>query len=111
MAEISISYVRADASFVSELARYLINAGHTVLSDYDDIRTPDNFIDHVRLRLRHVDCCLIILSKSSVPKLSADANPEGFLMAEIAEAVGYARARGKPLILPILIDEVPIPSV
>lgn len=99
MANIFISYSRADRDYASELAGKLREHDQTVYFDLD-LSAGDNWRKQLSDKLSNSDVFIIVLSK-----ISASA---AYPMAEVGRALGIAE-RGNMLILPIAIDDVDIP--
>ena len=101
MAKIFLSYSRKDEGFAREFAKRLADAGHDILSDIDTLLPGQNWRDTLSKSLRDADVYIILLSKFSTHS--------GFVMSELGAARAYVGEIGRPRIIPIVIDDIPLP--
>lgn len=101
MSKIFISYGRPDAEFVRQLAEKLIIAGHEIFYDETVLVPGIDWRQSLSDGLKSADAFIVLLSESS---LSSQ-----FVLMEIGTARAYASEIGKPIIIPIAIDEIKIP--
>src|SRR2546430_13496627 len=101
MAKIFISYVPHDREFVTALANGLRQAGHTIFAFLEDLAPGQRWREAIAGRLADADAVLVIISEASAHSQ--------WMMAEMGMVFGYASQRGRPLIIPIVIDQSRLP--
>lgn len=101
MARIFLSYAKLDEPFVAELANRLTKAGHDPVFSGGTLTAGQPWRTTLTDQLRDADCVLIVLSQRS-------AESE-WVMTEVGAALGYFHERGRPFVLPLVIDDIPIP--
>ena len=101
MATIFISYTTADEEFVRKLASRLEEVGHTPIFSGGSLTAGQPWQVSLSQELREADCVVIVLSKAS--------NESRWVMTEIGAALGYYQQRGRPLIIPLVIDDIDLP--
>jgi len=102
MPSIFISYATADQAFVRELAIHLEAAGNVVFFSGASLLAGQPWQASLSSSLREADAVLIVVS--------AESSESRWIMTEIGAALGYFQERGRPLVLPLVIDEVPLPQ-
>jgi hypothetical protein len=100
MASISISYAKADEGFARALAAALEKNGHCV-SFLGTLLIGQRWQDALSTFLREADAVIFVVSKASID--------DRWLLAEVGTALGYFQERGRPQVLPLVIDDVPLP--
>ncbi len=101
MAKIFISHTRRDQSFVDELAKGLQEAHHEVANNYDvEAGQPLNKV--LGERLRNSSVVVAVISENSTSS--------HYVLSEIGAAKAYSEHEGRLLLLPVILDGIPIPS-
>jgi hypothetical protein len=101
MSRIYISYASADLDFVQQLAASLESNGHEVLNSGGSLQIGQLLQEAISTSLKESDAVIIVVSNASIRSR--------LVMAEFGAALGYFQERGYPSILPIVIDDVPLP--
>jgi hypothetical protein len=101
MAKIYISYQRDDQSFAMELAQRLKAAGHTLTYDVEALSAGTDWRTTLDQGLRTSEVFIVVVSQST-PRSQ-------YLLAEVGAARAYSLESGRMLIVPIIIDDTPIP--
>ncbi|WP_391117755.1 toll/interleukin-1 receptor domain-containing protein [Psychrobacillus sp. L3] len=101
MAQIQFTFAYEDTRIAQSLAGLLKDNGHKVFLPTEDILPEKVLADEISLRLKSVDFFVIIISKHS--------QNSNWVNAEASKAIGYYRERKKPIIIPILFDDVNLP--
>ena len=101
MATIFVSYSHADEPFVRDLTKLLEEVGHSVVSAGAALTPGEMWQEVLGNLLRDADAVVIILSQASVQSQ--------WLISEIGAALGYWKERGKPIILPVVLDNAELP--
>lgn len=101
MAKIYLSYSHKDADFARLLTAKLRTGGHEVLVDTDALAPGQNWRAILSEALKDAEAFVALLSEAS---LSSQ-----YTMVEIGSARAYSSQIGKPIVIPVLIDDVPIP--
>ncbi len=101
MAKIFLSYSSKDADFARLLAEKLKTGGHEVAADFDLLTPGQNWRSVLSGGLKEADALVALVSQAS---LSSQ-----FTLMEIGSARAYSSEIGKPLVIPVLIDDTPIP--
>jgi hypothetical protein len=91
-----VSYSRVDSDFVARLRTDLSGRGLAAWRDVDDIPAAAAWDSEIEAALQRCSHILLVVSSTSM----ASAN--------VADEVGYARDRKKPII-PLLLDDTPLP--
>jgi hypothetical protein len=102
MANVYIAYQMNDSDYVRKLARLLEQRGHNVFFSGGDLRPGQMWEAELSDALRSADALLAIVSTSS--------SESKWLFTETGAALGYFRERGRPLVIPVLIEDVDIPA-
>lgn len=102
MATVFLSFSNQDRSFAQPLRHALTSLGYSVWSFDEQIVPGDRWQDAILDRLKDVDAVAVIFSKSSASS--------GWIHHELGAAVAYARERGRPLIIPIVLGDVQLPA-
>jgi hypothetical protein len=102
MATIFLSFANQDRAFAEPFRRALNVLGHRVWS-FDEQLTPgDKWQDAIIRKLREVDAVAVIFSDTS--------STSTWIHHELGAAMAYARERGRPTIVPIVIGNVELPA-
>jgi len=101
MAKIYLSYSRKDGDFARLLSARLQSAGHEVVIDTDTLMPGEDWRSLLSEGLKSADAFVVLLSASS---LSSQ-----YTLMEVGSARAYASEIGKPIVIPIMIDDVEIP--
>jgi TIR domain. len=91
-----ISYSRTDSDFVVKLRRDLQKVDITTWRDVDDISAGASWDNDIEKAIQGCSHVLLVVSRAAMES------------ANVADEVGYARDRKKPII-PILLDDAPLP--
>ncbi|HEY8358305.1 MAG TPA: toll/interleukin-1 receptor domain-containing protein [Ramlibacter sp.] len=101
MAKIFLSFANADRAFAEALRRQIGVLGHEVWS-FDEQLTPgERWQDTIISRLKEVDAVVVIFSEASAHST--------WIHHELGAAVAYAKERGRPLIVPVVLGDVSLP--
>jgi hypothetical protein len=101
MSRVFVSYAAADEDFVNRLVERLKESGHTVYFSGGSLQIGQKWQDSLSSWLREADAIVIVISEAS--------SGSRWLMTELGAALGYFQERGQPVILPVVIDESPLP--
>ncbi|MDE5457965.1 TIR domain-containing protein [Bradyrhizobium sp. CSA112] len=101
MAYIFLSHSHADKPFARKLAADLRNAGHSVWIDEAEINIGDSLIGKIRSGLDQVDFVCAILSQASIKSAWVEKELEIASNREIDER--------RVVVLPLLVEDVPLP--
>jgi hypothetical protein len=101
MSKVFISYATHDQEFVRGLAGRLEESGHAVVFSGGSLQVGQNWRDSLSTSLREADAIVVVISKASLESR--------WMMTELGAALGYFQERGQPAILPVVIDESPLP--
>ncbi|MCW0396990.1 MULTISPECIES: toll/interleukin-1 receptor domain-containing protein [Xanthomonas] len=102
MATVFLSFVNQDRAFAGPLRRALTELGHQVLSFDEQIAPGDRWQDTIIARLKDVDAVVVVVSEASAKST--------WISHELGAAVAYARERGRPVIIPVVIGNVELPA-
>lgn len=102
MSSIFLSHTKIDKPFVRKLANDLRANGHTVWIDEAEINIGDSLIGKIRDGLDSVDYVAVVLSKASIESTWVQKELEIASNREIKEK--------KKVVLPIKIEDVPLPG-
>jgi hypothetical protein len=102
MATIQFSFVYQDTEFVNAIGEYLRKEGHNLFIPTEDLLPGKVLLDEISFRLKSADFFIAIFSNHSKNKK--------FVNAETSQAIGYYKERSKPVIIPIVLDDEPIPE-
>ncbi|MED3965062.1 toll/interleukin-1 receptor domain-containing protein [Niallia taxi] len=102
MANIQFTFSRNDLDLVRFLKEGLETYGHKTILATDDVLPGKVFKNEMLFRLKSADFLIVVLSKNSVDSQN--------VILETSTAMGYYYERNKPFILPILLDDIPIPN-
>ncbi|WP_437623826.1 toll/interleukin-1 receptor domain-containing protein [Sorangium sp. So ce1151] len=102
MSRIYISYSHHDSKYVEKLAAALSDLGQTPFYAEDSIAPGEKFHTVLSQNLREADVVAFILSKNSIESR--------YTMTEMGAALGYFEERGRPAVIPVLIDDSQIPA-
>jgi len=102
MATIYISCVHADAEFADALKQLLVDFGHTPwsFSDqfYKNLSPGKHWQDAVDDQIQRVDAVVSVVSSASLHNKRCSY--------ELEAVLGYAKKKGKPFILPVMLGDV-----
>src|SRR5690348_15020216 len=101
MAKIYLSYSHHDSDFARLLVEKLRSGGHIIVVDVDALTPGQDWRSVLSEGLKSADAFLVLLSKASLASQYA--------LMEVGTARAYSSQIGKPLIIPIIIDDIPIP--
>lgn len=101
MAKIYISYQRDDQAFAMDLAQRLKAAGHELTFDVEALSPGTEWRSTLDQGLRSSEVFIVVVSKST-PRSQ-------YVLAEIGAARAYSLESGRMMIVPIIIDDVPVP--
>lgn len=102
MANVFLSFSSRDLNFAESLRRNLNELGHTTWA-FDEQLTPGElWQDVIMSRLKEVDALVVILSEAS--------SKSAWIHHELGVAVAYAKERGRPLIIPVVLGNVDLPA-
>ena len=101
MAKIYISYQRNDLQFVNQLANKLKIDGHTLSYDVDELSPGSDWRTALNTGLKNSEVFIVVISEST--------ERSQYVLTEVGAARAYAQESGRMLIIPIIIDDIPIP--
>lgn len=102
MARIFISYASPDRPFAEQLAQGLAKRGHEPFFDSAVLRPGQAWQDILAKGLRDADAVLLLVSQAS--------SASSWVFMEAGAAFEYWRQRGRPLVLPVILDNANIPG-
>jgi len=103
MSKIYISYNSKDREFVVQAAERLKDHGHHIIVDVDSLSPGQSWRQTLSEGLKSSDVFVVFLSENS---LSSQ-----FVLSEIGAARAYSDESDRMLLIPILIDNIQIPTV
>lgn len=102
MATVFLSFANQDRDFAQTLRRHLNVHGHEVWS-FDEQLTPgERWQEAIISRLKEVDAVIVVMSQASAKST--------WIHHELGAAVAYARERGRPIIIPVVLGDVDLPA-
>ncbi len=101
MARIYISYQHEDREFVVALAEQLRTAGHTLAYDIDTLSAGVDWRSTLDKALKTSEVFIVVISQT--------ASKSQYISSEIGAARAYSQESGRMLIVPLVIDPVPLP--
>jgi len=101
MAKIYISYQREDQVFATELAGRLKATGHSLTYDVDALSAGTDWRATLDQGLHSSEIFVVIVSKSTLHSQT--------VLSEVGTARAYSRESGRMLMVPIILDDAPIP--
>lgn len=101
MAKIYISYQRDDQPFVIELANRLKSAGHTLSYDVDELTPGADWRTALDTGLKTSEVFVVVLSANTLKSQ--------YVLTEVGAARAYALESNRMLLVPIVIDNAPLP--
>jgi len=101
MARIYLSYSRRDGDFARLLVEQLKAAGHDISVDFDDLAAGQDWRGVLSKGLKEADAFVVLLSEASLASQ--------YTLMELGTARSYSAEIGRPVIIPVLIDDIPIP--
>lgn len=101
MAKIYVSYSRKDGDFTRTLVERLKQEGHEVVVDDDVLAPGRDWRATLDQGLKSADAFVVLLS--------VNTPTSAYTMMEVGAARAFAGATGRPLVMPIAIDEISIP--
>jgi hypothetical protein len=102
MSRIFLSYSRHDKDLVLSVSRELRTLGHEITVDVDSVQPGQDWRKVLAIGLRDSEVYVVFLSQSSL------ASPS--VLSEIGAARAYSEQSDRMLLIPVLIEEIPIPS-
>lgn len=102
MAKVYISYHNSDQPYVRELANELMTYGHDVFFSGEAIQPGQDWESVLSDALRNADALLAIVSPTAMESK--------WLFTETGTAMAYFRERGRPLVVPVILENASIPS-
>lgn len=102
MANIFFSYSSKDKELADEIARKLTDPNIKIFMDQFNLQAGDNWKIVLSDHLKNADILISILTENSIKST--------WVSSEMSAAFGYFRESGKPKILPIYFDNVPLPE-
>lgn len=110
MANIFISYSKPDFEFAETLRNRLQSVGHTAFFSGSDLSVGERWRSSIEGQLRNADAVVVLISEQA----AIGDRPGGlshWLVQEVSYTLGMWRESGRPIVLPILLDDIDIPSV
>jgi hypothetical protein len=101
MAKIYLSYSHRDAEFARQVTERLRTGGHEIILDVDALAPGQSWRTILAEGLQSADAFIVLLSENSLASQ--------FTLMEVGTARAYSAQTGKPLVIPIIIDDIPIP--
>lgn len=98
-----ISYSKKDGAFALPLRDHLEKCGCRTWIDVHDLRPGDSAIDSIAAEIRRADYFLVVLSANS-----ADSP---WCQMELSQGMHLKVDEGSPIVLPVRIDDTPVPDV
>ncbi|MEK4039419.1 toll/interleukin-1 receptor domain-containing protein [Paenibacillus sp. FSL F4-0122] len=102
MTNIFLSYSNKDKDLASEFANKLRDFNVDIFVDALSLKIGDNWSDVLSNGLKNADAVVVLITENSIQSNN--------VLSEIYASLGYMKERGKPRILPIIFDDVPIPE-
>jgi TIR domain len=102
MSRIFLSYSRFDKQQVLAVSDELRNLGHEITVDVDSVQPGQDWRKVLANGLRDSEVYVVFISKSSL------ASPS--VLSEIGAARAYSEQSDRMLLVPVLIEDIPIPS-
>jgi hypothetical protein len=102
MARIFVSFATQDTQSATDLSSELLALGHEVFRVDEGLTAGQQLEDTIGREVRAADALLVLVSQTSARS--------AWVMHEAGMAIGYAREKGRPLLLPVLLDQVEIPG-
>lgn len=102
MAQIFISYAREDENYANRLTHHLEELGHSTWKFDEGISPGQKWQDVIFDKLKSVDALVLILSEAT--------SRSSWVNHEFGAALAYSRERGKPIIIPVVLDLATAPS-
>lgn len=102
MSRIYISYSHKDSEYVRRLARAIRDLGHEPFYSEESLTPGQPYQSTLSKNLREADGIIFVLSANSLESR--------YVTTEMGAALGYFEERGRPLLLPVVIDGSPLPT-
>jgi hypothetical protein len=96
-----ISYAHADMNLVDALVSELTKAGVRVRRDSDELRTGDSLIERISHIISEIDFVVAVVSPSSVKS--------SWCRNELSLAASRGIDEGRVVVLPVRVDDTPMP--
>ncbi|MBR1328961.1 MULTISPECIES: toll/interleukin-1 receptor domain-containing protein [Bradyrhizobium] len=103
VARIFLSYSKSDANFALQLAERLKSLGNEITVDVESLTAGQDWRTRLSEGLRRAELFVVLISQSSIRSPS--------VLQEIGAARAYAVESDRMLVIPVLIDDISIPSV
>jgi hypothetical protein len=102
MVNIFFSYSSKDNQLVDEITRKLTDPNINIFMDQFNLQAGDNWKIVLSDHLKNADILISVLTENSVNS--------SWFSSEMSAAFGYFKESGKPRVLPIYFDNVPLPE-
>jgi hypothetical protein len=102
MSRVYISYSHKDSEYVRRLANAIRTLGHEPFYSEESLSPGQPFQAILSKNLREAEGIVFVLSEHSLESR--------YVMTEIGAALGYFEERGRPLLLPVVIDGSALPT-
>ena len=103
MAKVYVSYNQKDREFVLQVTEALAAQGHEITVDVDSLSPGQNWRQTLSERLKTSEVFIVFLSNNSLESQ--------FVLSEIGAARAYSDESDRMVLIPVLIDSIPIPAV
>lgn len=102
MTNIFLSYSNKDKELATKIASKLRDFNIDIFVDALNLKVGDNWSEVLSNGLMKADAVVILITENSINSNN--------VLSEIYASLGYMKERGKPRVLPIIFDDVPIPD-
>lgn len=103
VASLFVSHAHVDESYVREFCARLDVGGCWMWIDEDQLRVGDSLPERISEAIEHVDFCVALLS--------ANAVGSQWCQRELSLALSTEIVRGNVFVLPVRIDDTPVPPL
>jgi hypothetical protein len=97
-----ISYPYGDRAVAAHLTEHLTSLGYEVFQADEGLTPGQDWRAAISEALRNADAMLILVTPNAVRS--------SWVAAEAGAALAYAEERGRPLVIPIVLDDAEVPS-
>jgi hypothetical protein len=101
MAKVFLSFHHADGRLAESLASYLADVGHEIIRAETYVAAGDDWRSILSDALRGADAAVFLITPQ--------AGVSSWLQSEAGAAMAYSRERGRPIVIPLILDDAPIP--